>query len=324
MGKIAYLLERGEPMQGSRYKYFELLKMCGYEVKVFRNTLAGIVGLKRYKPMVTMIIGDGSGTFRVCLENRIPYILIETDIVTLRKNKKKKIALLVARERKMITNASKIIFDSKDHRRYICSKYKYPIKQTIVIHLRPTAENLKFEPLPKLSGKNLVYVGGLVPWSHRRKKRGHRAYYAYFKAFIEAGWKVFIYTARNYKVTPEYLEIGCIDRGKVPQGELYRELSQYTAGLQSYNRIDTPKKSFNYCMLCRPNKLWEYLAAGIPTIGFHGGNGTRIYNGRWGIVIKDLKTETIDNIQLPVIDEKVRQSEVIDNDVGRMRRFLWK
>ena len=322
--RIAYLLEPGEPMQGSRYKYFELLKKCGFDVSLCRNTPDGISWIKKNKPLITVIIGDGTGTYKICQKKDIPYILIESDIMTLRKHKKSKRADLLSREKRMIHGAAKIIFTSEDHQKHICTKYGYPVEKTIVVYLRPSAKDLCFEPLPKLPGKNLVYVGGIVPWSDRRKKRGHRAYYKYFESFIKVGWKVYIYTSRNYKVTSEYISIGCIDCGKIPQGQLYREISQYTAGFQSYNRRDAPVSSFNYCMMCRPNKLWEYLAAGIPTIGFNGGNGTGIYNGKWGVTLPNLKEKTIMKIDLPVITKEMRQGQVIDVDAEKMKRFIFK
>jgi hypothetical protein len=321
--KIAYLLEKGVPLQASRYKYLELLKQV-FEVQLFRNTAAGIKELKAFKPRITIIFGDKYTTYRTCNKHKIPYILVEHDVRTLRKQKAGRLQKLLARERYMVRKAKRIIFTSEDHRDYICKTHGYPKKKTTVLYLRPMKKDIEFDPLPKLPGKTLVYSGGICRWGKRKKKSGYRAYYKYFKAFIKAGWKVYIYTARSDRVPKECLRIGCINGGKVPQGQLYRVLSQYTAGFQSYNKSGTPKKSFEYCMNCRPNKLWEYLAAGIPTIGFHGGRGMKFYNGKWGIVLPDLKEGTIRKMKLPEITEEIRRQQVIDVDAERIKRFILK
>jgi hypothetical protein len=74
-----------------------------------------------------------------------------------------------------------------------------------------------------------------------------------------------------------------------------------------------------------PNKCWDYLAAGIPTIGYNPGRSSRIYtSGGWGVVLEEHTVEGIRKIeeQLPTISETLRQSQVMDVDIPKLRRLV--
>ena len=71
-----------------------------------------------------------------------------------------------------------------------------------------------------------------------------------------------------------------------------------------------------------PNKLWEYLGAGIPTIGYLGGEGTKIYDGEWGVVLKSLAD--INDVELPVITREMQEEQAIEQDTPMVKEFIDK
>jgi hypothetical protein len=108
----------------------------------------------------------------------------------------------------------------------------------------------------------------------------------------------------------------------VPYDELLPLLSQYTAGLQAYWLTGVRESSAAYVHTCRPNKLWDYLAAGIPTIGYQGGPGMKVYAGKWGVVLRGLERGAIAGLQLPEIPDSLRFAETIEADLPRVRAFM--
>jgi hypothetical protein len=261
--------------------------------------------------------GDFYPSYKEFMNKGIPYLLIEHDVMSLRFGLNEK---LFNHDKEKIENAAAVIFTSQGHANYyekMKRKYKWHIPEYIVIPNKPLKKDIGFIPREKLEGLNLVYAGGLMPPLLDRRMGNiyhYRVYYYIFKKFIKAGWKVHIYTCKTANVSRfyTYKNIGCIMHGWISGGKIYQEMSQYTAGLQAYNRTNTPKGAFEYSQLCRPNKLYDYLAAGIPTIGYDGGNGMEIYKDKWGIVIDDLEPETLKAI--PGRLEKIRITKKMRNE----------
>ena len=315
--KYAFLVPAKYGICGARYKYLKFFEtLPDSETKLFWE--AHFQTAKRWVPSRLVIFGDRWGSYRLAQENKFPYILCEHDVVTMRET-----GLTYAKsERTKIKGAEKIIFTSPDHQKYIVNRYNVDPKKTMVLYLRPSKEDLDFEPLPKLPGKNIVYVGGLMDKAETNHKFGYRSYGRIFKAFIDNGWNVHLYPIR--KAPEEYAAMGCIYHETVPEGkELYREISQFTAGLQTFNRIGVPDQAYKYAMTCRPNKLWNYLGGGIPTIGFQGGNGMKMYEGKWGIILDDLAN--IKGIEKKFKDldiEKYRKEQVIESQKEELIEFL--
>jgi hypothetical protein len=109
----------------------------------------------------------------------------------------------------------------------------------------------------------------------------------------------------------------------MPYQELLKDMSQYTAGLQSYNKEGVPELAFNYTQTCRPNKAWDYLAANIPTIGLYAGNCAKIYTqGGWGIEIPNTEIETLENINLPEFPDSLRFEQVMDKDLDKFDNVI--
>lgn len=301
--KIAFLYGKGIMFNGSQYKYFKLFGKihetmwlpcdtdCDYDIAV--------------------VPGDGHTEYKFPLAKGKPYILSQHDILSTisKSNKKRHNADAAA-----IKNAKGIMFTSEEHQITV-----NPNQPSIVVHLRPSIDDIVYPSSKKLPGKNMVYVGGIN--NSKGGMYGYRYYLPQFKSIIRRGWNVHLYRARqdDHELKP-YKMIGCVIHGRVPMNELYKEISCYTAGFQCYNDVGTNKLSLKYAMTCRPNKLWEYLAAGIPTIGYIGGNGTKLYDGKWGTVLKNLGE--INDAKLPVITREMQEEQTIEHDIPRVKEFI--
>jgi hypothetical protein len=291
--------------RGSREKYVQLLK------KIFPTITISD------KPIITkntaFIYGDRRTHWKFFKENSIPYILCENDVSSMRCEKD-------YQEKEMIEGANKILFPSEDFQSYVQKKYKCP--PSIVIHLKYSENDIKFKPKPK-KRKTVVYCGhSILPWSKRTNEFGYRCYIEIFKEFIRYGWNVHLYSGLGESLI-SYKDIGCIIHPPVKQKKLYEELSQYTVGFQGYNKLGVPKKSYQYTQFCRPNKLWEYLGAGIPTIGFQGGKGMKLYSNKWGIILKNLEDIPEIEEKIKLLDlEKYRNEQVIEKDLERLSDFV--
>lgn len=325
--KILYFVTRW--FEGTAYK----------NINFMRDTFGGeiikddIPKAKRIitsvKPDLMVIRGDARKDYQIPLKYKIPYILIEHDVNSLRRDIPR---VTKKDDKEKIENASAIIFTSEDHASYyqkLKKEQDWKIPYYEVIHTRPLKKDMDYEPREKLIGLHLVYAGGVIPNWNKRKiyAYGYRCYHRIFERFVEAGWRVHIYSA-SYNTTrlSEYKDIGCIVHENVSYKALLREMSQYTAGLHSYNKTDVMEKAYNYTQTCRGNKIWDYLAAGIPTIGYQGGNGMKIYDRKWGIIINDLKMETLQSIPERLrelkITKRMRNSNVMDRDIKKFRKII--
>lgn len=297
----------------SRYKYFKLIKdIYGEDAQAFDEH--HFLKAKKFEPDFCVVFGSFRKTYKMPLSLNMPYILCDHDITSLYRPGES------FDEHRKIRNARKIIFTSPDHQDYICDKYRYPKEKTMVLYLRPSISDLNFDPLPKLPGKNLAYAGGLLDDMQPHDKGGRFSYRCYaetFKQLIDLGWNVHLYAVRQRPAI--YSQIGCVYHPKFNEGrDLYRELSQFTAGIQGFAAINS---AMNYAKTCRPNKIWNYLAAGIPTIGINPGNGINLYEGKWGFELKDL--EQLNDLNYMDLDiEKHRKYENIEMQADELKAFI--
>ena len=312
---------------GSVHKYGEMFARVtdveDYVIPSFSEPVNKMAKtMERAKPRLVLVRGDRWDMWQAAKAAGIPYILDAHDIHSMRvpdaEHRK-------FDERGQIENAAAIIFTSEDHMDY-CSR-RYDLPPSRVVHLRPLASALDFKPLPKKRGKHIVYAGGLTMAEAATGIYGYRSYgVSIFPALIAAGWTVHVYPCylASDTIRNQYAAIGCVMHDEVPEDDLPRELSQFSVGLQSYANDDCFPAAFDYCMTCRPNKLWSYLAANIPTVGFQGGNGTRLYDGSWGMVAHSLEelprvAERAAKMKIP---DAVRRGQVLDGDAPKFRELI--
>jgi len=322
--KIIYYISRW--YTGTAYKNINLMKDNFGGIIVKDNVAEVREIIKKERKIDLMVVrGDVRADFKIAIKYKIPYILIENDISSLRMNYCEE---YLVQEKNKIENASAIIFTSKEHAKYYKKKEGWKLPYYDIIHTKPLKKDLDFEPKKKLKGLHLVYAGGMVQqWRRHISPFGYRCYHEIFKKFIDAGWKVHVYSANcGSEKLSEYKDIGCKVHENLPYKALLREMSQYTAGLHSYNKEGVKEKAFDYTQTCRPNKLWDYLAAGIPTIGYQGGNGMKIYNKKWGLVINDLEEKTLKKLPGRLakikITKRMRTSNVMDRDIKKYEKII--
>lgn len=306
---------------------------CAYKWSSFLERDYGIIisrGAFEKKPDLGICTGDLHDMYKMFIQKDIPYMLIEHDVYSLRMGLNEK---TYKHDKEKIENAVAVIFTSPDHAEYYEKLKKergWHIPEYVIIHNKPLKKDIIFNPRPKLEGLNLVYAGGLVELV-KGKSGGnyyYRAYHHIFRKFIEAGWNIHLYVNKNKSIQQlsNYKSMGCIIHSWIPCNKLYEEMSQYTAGLQSYNRINTPETAFHYTQLCRPNKLYDYLASGIPTIGYQGGNGMEVYRDKWGIVIDDLEPETLkaipERLKKIKITQKMRNDNVLEKEKDKFEYII--
>jgi hypothetical protein len=257
-----------------------------------------------------IVFGDRNTDYRYAFAAGIPYVLIENDLATARGQD-------FPAEREMIENAAAVLFTSEEHLDYCDQRYRLPPSE--VVYLRPLNQDLEFEPLAKLPGQNIAYAGGIYASDKESSVVGYRTYHSIFQDLIDYGWTVHIYPApicRDH--VSEYAQMGCVIHEPVPEAELYREMSQYQAGLQAYAAAGPQ----DYISTCRPNKIWNYLASGIPTLGINTGRAGAVYDGKWGIVADGDLVIATRRVLAMEISETLRRSEVMDDDLAKFGRLV--
>jgi len=160
----------------------------------------------------------------------------------------------------------------------------YGVKDHHIIMNLPLKRWLKFKKKKKLPGNNIVYFGGLASLG---VEHDYRYYEKLFKVFTENGINVHIYPV-DPDITAESLGWkGCIIHDTINGYEnLYAELSQYQAGFVGYNDINADPKILTYPQACVPNKAFDYLMAGIPTVAYNLGYSEK-YVRNWGVCVQD-------------------------------------
>ncbi|MDH3267326.1 MAG: hypothetical protein OEM46_00585 [Ignavibacteria bacterium] len=316
--KSVIIIPGGRRIVGSVYKYAKLISKFS---DVYIHWAIGFNRFKRemerIEPDFVFVWGDGQTNYAFAQRLGLSYVLVEMDVFSLRWGDMKAHWF----EPDMVKGAEKIICTSKLHAEYLKKKYKV---ESLIIPLKPFSEDLEFSPKPKIpGGNNLVYAGSLVGSKDRHAPYGYRYYIPYFKKLKALGWNIHLYP--GYELSndriDEYDNAGFTIHNHIAQNELYRELSQYDVGFHGYNKEGVPEVSFNYSQMCLPNKTWEYLAAGIPTISYNGGfSSDFIKEGGWGKKLRTLNKEfSIDNIK---ITYKMRHENIIDPYVEDLKKLL--
>jgi hypothetical protein len=306
---------------GSSYKFPYFLKKA-FGIEITREKIDGKYDLGICK-------GDWYTFHREFMDKGIPYLLLEHDIYSFRFGLNEK---SYAHDKEKIENAVAVIFTSEDYVEYyedLKKKYGWHIPKYVVIHNKPLTKDLKFTPREKLEGLHLVLEGGLSIWKKKDDPYHYKAYNYIFEQFINAGWNVHIYPTKVASMLAKseaYKALGCIIHEWIPCKDLYQEISQYTAGFQGFNSINTPESSLKFAQACRPNKIYDYLASGIPTIGYNGKNAMEIYRDKWGVVIDDLKPETLaaipERLKKIKITKKMRNDNVLEKERDKFEYII--
>ena len=132
--------------------------------------------------------------------------------------------------------------------------------------------------VPSVPG--VVYEGGIT--ADDRHPHPYRDYRQLTNVLLELGIPFHIYGA-NDTWNATYQHLGAYMYPTLPYNEMLRSLSRYDWGFVGPG---VPHRAFDWCM---PNKLFEYLAAGIPVIVWKSDEAAEWVKERGvGVVIDDL------------------------------------
>ncbi len=184
------------------------------------------------------------------------------------------------------------VFPSESCRRYMRKRLHLPKKDTYVFKAMPVLKWQPEIPRPKDRIPNSLAYAGFVT-TDPAAPNGFRYFADIFRKFLDAGIHVYLMNAGE-AVFPTVLEAykapGMTNLhmmiGK-PYRELYEELARYDVGFCGFTRppeLPDEVKDYGDCSL--PNKAFDYMFAGIPTVG-HNMKEACPYISKWGRCTSD-------------------------------------
>lgn len=183
-------------------------------------------------------------------------------------------------------HADGVIYPSCGLRDEAIKKFKIPIEKTLVIENLVSKEIIPDRHMPKMSRSDemihCVYEGGVVA-----EDKSYKYYYCYYwLELAKAGVHIHFYTAAAPDVCHklESLHDNIHYEGNLSSAELALEMSKYDVGLCFYNVTDENR---HYLEMSSPNKLYEYINAGLPVaIGDITAHRKIVEANHWGKVLK--------------------------------------
>lgn len=160
-------------------------------------------------------------------------------------------------------NSNGVIYTTEGIREQALRKFNIPREKTFVLENLISEEIVTEKRLEKLSATDkelhCVYEGGIVP----HDKESHRYFEVIWKQLAECGIHVHFYTScdKQYCAYLESLHENIHYEGKLSSKQLATEMTKYDVGLCILN---VTKKNKQYLEFASPNKIQEYVNAGIP------------------------------------------------------------
>ena len=188
------------------------------------------------------------------------------------------------------------IFTSPGHRDYICGKYTLREGSTHIMYNWPLRSWMESRVAPRVRIPNsIVYFGGVTCLADHRT--GYRFYALQWQKLAEAGIDVHVYLGTS--LVPEWYWLyrgpgheNIYPHVRIPHRNLYNELAKYDVGFMGYNDLGNPGPKeihVDYARTCWPNKAFDYMAAGIPTLGYNVGDSAAVVKN-WGECVNDLES----------------------------------
>lgn len=193
-----------------------------------------------------------------------------------------------------IDNAEKImhqsplvlsVFTSEKHQAYVHNLTG--IGESYILYNLPVMAWQPELPQQEAIENTLVYFGSVKMPGNR--PFSYRCYLPQFLALASHGIKVHIYATGG--VHPRLVEVygrahpNIVLHPRVPHSSLYAEMSKYRVGFAGYNDInDDLKATSQYARTCVPNKAFDYMFAGIPTLAYNLGESEKFVS-QWGVCV---------------------------------------
>ena len=193
--------------------------------------------------------------------------------------------------------ADAVVHVSQELSRQALIRYKQ--KKSIVLYSFPSASAVQFKPKKKKSGIHIAYEGGLS--ESGQGLHDYRYYIEYFKEIASSGVIVDVYPSEvvSEKTRESYRLIDGGERVRVASTFVYDQLLAVMSGAHwgftgFYRHSDEKDSKATYLDNAMPNKLFEYLYAGLTPVVINckeAGNFVTAHNV--GYHAKDMK-ECID------------------------------
>lgn len=147
----------------------------------------------------------------------------------------------------------------------------YGPKLSIVLPSLPSGSDRVSARKQKLDKNHIVYQGSI--WEYKNPVFSYRYYVPFFRAICKAGIYVHVFPARNvrWEYMPHYMELSASTPylhlyQPLPYPQLVKAMSQFQWGLVGFNIDNVPEETKNWIKNALPNKLFDYLYAGVCPI----------------------------------------------------------
>lgn len=165
------------------------------------------------------------------------------------------------------TMSDGVMIFSEPAKEVLCEKYNLRADKVLAVENYPLESFKPAAKLRKLSKDDgqihCVYEGGLFFEQNAFTAKNFRDY---FLRFCEAGIHIHFYSNANASDCEALAEEHPLMHyeGNIRGIDLITQMQKYDLGFCIYNLTEGPMDS--YLRICSPNKLFEYLSAGLPVI----------------------------------------------------------
>lgn len=203
------------------------------------------------------------------------------------------------------------VFTSPQHQKYICQKYGIPELDTAILYNLPV-----MEWQPELCKVEKVDPRGVVYFGHVSTSLGYRFYRDIWKVLLDAHFNVYVYLTEE-SVRKDFFDFykgpgfeNLFLRKRVAHTNIYQEIAKYGVGFVGYAKPHGDETvASQYATKCVPNKAFDYMFAGIPTISYNLGESEKFVS-QWG--------RCTDNVEeLPIL---AKEALAMDIDYGGFRK----
>ena len=165
-------------------------------------------------------------------------------------------------ERKSLCDADAVVFPSKTYQRVLSERYG--VRLSAVIYSMVNLADYPEEQLPRVNG--IVYEGGVTVTDPDKRAKGRHNindYRPLAVALYKQGIAFHVYGGRANQGVDAYLDAGVVWHPSYQLQILLKQLTRYDWGL-----VGSPFKNKQWDA-AMPNKLFEYVAAGIPCLVYN-------------------------------------------------------
>ena len=231
--------------------------------------------LRDYRPDVVHACINKVMVAAISMEMGFPTLLDVHDFEKLRGSEDPEAAYVFGKQPPTISVCDSIS-------RAITQQYEYECQT--VLNLAPRAWMLSPHTIKKKPGKTVVFIGSVLD----KPPHLYRRYEWIFRRLSDAGIHVHIYTMNpiqrhweQYKNTNVHIHKPILNYRL-----LLEVIASHTVGFAGYNAKGVDPIDLKFRQMSAPNKAFDYMAAGIPTMAINLGESDK-YVKHWGCCSND-------------------------------------